>query len=139
MLKLVNQLKDIVELVNSKFDNTGVSATATTTIKMQVNSSDALEIMWYLSIYMVKIQLLRQFQQQLKLAATTGASDMSNLRDAINAYTANTGIRATLSADKSDIILVQDEGEDVVIEDVILQLLQMQIQNLHLQLCLKIN
>ena len=36
-----NQLKDIVELVNAKFDNTGVSATATTTIKIEVNSSDA--------------------------------------------------------------------------------------------------
>ena len=43
---------------------------------------------------------------------------MSNLRDAINAYSANTGIRATLSADKTNIIIVQDEGEDVVIEDV---------------------
>ena len=41
---------------------------------------------------------------------------MTNLRDAINAYTANTGVRATLSADKSNIILVQDEGEDLIIE-----------------------
>ena len=33
--------KQIVELVNAKFDNTGVSATATATIKIQVNSSNA--------------------------------------------------------------------------------------------------
>ena len=31
--------KDIVELTNDKFDNTGVSATATTTVKLQVTSS----------------------------------------------------------------------------------------------------
>ena len=43
---------------------------------------------------------------------------MTNLRDAINAYTANTGVRATLSADKSNIILVQDEGEDLIIETI---------------------
>ena len=33
--------KDVVELTNDKFDNTGVSATATTTVKLQVVSSDA--------------------------------------------------------------------------------------------------
>ena len=33
--------KDVVELTNDKFDNTGVSATATATVKLQVTSSVA--------------------------------------------------------------------------------------------------
>ena len=37
-----NTAKDIVELTNDKFDNTGVSATATTTVKLQVLSSVAV-------------------------------------------------------------------------------------------------
>ena len=64
---------------------------------------------------------------------------MTNLRDAINAYTANTGIRATLSADKSDIIIVQDEGEDVVIEDVNFATVSDANTKLLLLHCLRIN
>ena len=41
-----------------------------------------------------------------------------NLRDSINNYTTNTGITATLSTDKSSIILVQNEGYDIKIGDV---------------------
>ena len=63
---------------------------------------------------------------------------MTNLRDAINAYTANTGIRATLSADKSNIILVQDEGEDLIIETDDFATVTNGNTNLHLQQCLKI-
>ena len=51
----------------------------------------------------------------ITLGATTGAADLTGLRDSFNLYTANTGIRATLSADATDIILVQDEGEDIVL------------------------
>ena len=60
--------KRIVELVNNKFDNTGVSATATTTIKIEVNSMMQLEITLSDLIYMVKILTLKQFQLQFQLA-----------------------------------------------------------------------
>ena len=43
---------------------------------------------------------------------------MSELRDAINNYTTTTGITATLSTDKSSIIMVQNEGYDIKLGDV---------------------
>ena len=48
----------------------------------------------------------------------TSLSVLTDLRDQFNAYSSTTGITATLSSDKSNIILVQDEGEDIVIENV---------------------
>ena len=45
-------------------------------------------------------------------------SNLTDLRDQFNAYSSTTGISATLSADKTNIILVQDEGEDIVLENV---------------------
>ena len=51
------------------------------------------------------------------LGTTAATSDLTNLRDAINGYSSTTGIRATLNANKNAIVLVQDEGEDVVIEN----------------------
>ena len=108
--------KDIVELVNAKFDNTGVSATATTTVKMQVNSSDAAtDHVVSFNLY-GKNTSAQAISATINVATAVGSSDMTNLRDAINSYTANTGVRATLSADKSNIILVQDEGEDLIVE-----------------------
>jgi flagellin len=55
-------------------------------------------------------------------AITTGTtratSNIEPLRDAINAYTAQTGIEAVLSADKSNLILTQPEGFDIRIGDI---------------------
>jgi len=117
-VKAGHSAKDIVELVNAKFDSTGVSATATTTVKMQVNSSDsATDHVVSFNLY-GKNTTAQAISATINVAAAVGASDMTNLRDAINAYTANTGVRATLSADKSNIILVQDEGEDLIIETI---------------------
>ena len=113
-----NSAKEIVELVNDKFDNTGVSATATTTVKLQVSSSDAAgsHVVGF-NLY-GKNSTAQAISATITVAAAVGGSDLTGLRDAINSYTANTGIRATLSADSSNIILVQDEGEDIVMEDV---------------------
>ena len=117
-VKAGQSAKDIVELVNAKFDNTGVSATATTTVKMQVNSSDsATDHVVSFNLY-GKNTTAQAISATINVAAAVGNSDMTNLRDAINAYTANTGVRATLSADKSNIVLVQDEGEDLIIETI---------------------
>ena len=45
-------------------------------------------------------------------------ADLTDLRDQFNAYSATTGISAQLSADKASLMLVQDEGLDIVIENV---------------------
>ena len=47
-----------------------------------------------------------------------GSSVLSELRDSINNYTSTTGVTATLSTDKSSMILVQNEGYDIKLGDV---------------------
>ena len=111
-----NTAKEIVELVNDKFDSTGVSATATTTLKLEGITDAAGSHVVGFNLY-GKNTTAQAISATITLGTTTGAADLTNLRDSINAYTANTGVRATLSADSTNIILVQDEGEDVVIED----------------------
>ncbi len=115
-VKAGHSAKDIVELVNAKFDSTGVSATATTTVKIEATSSDAAGSHVVTFNLFGKNTTAQAISATIDVAAAAGSSDLTNLRDSINAYTANTGIRATLSADKSNIILVQDEGEDLIIE-----------------------
>ena len=112
-----NTAKEIVNLVNDKFDSTGVSATATTTVKLEGITSDAAgsHVVGF-NLY-GKNTTAQTISATITLGATTGAADLTGLRDSFNAYTANTGIRATLSADATNIILVQDEGEDIVIEE----------------------
>ena len=112
-----NTAKEIVNLVNAKFDSTGVSATATTTVKLQGITDAAGSHVVSFNLY-GKNSTAQTISATITLGATVGAADLTGLRDSFNAYTANTGIRATLSADATDIILVQDEGEDIVLEDV---------------------
>ena len=112
-----NTAKEIVNLVNDKFDSTGVSATATTTVKLEGLTDSAGSHVVSFNLY-GKNTTAHTISATITLGATTGAADLTGLRDSFNAYTANTGIRATLSADSSDIILVQDEGEDIVLEEV---------------------
>ena len=112
-----NTAKEIVNLVNDKFDSTGVSATATTTVKLQGITNAAGSHVVSFNLY-GKNTTSQTISATITLGTTTGAADLTNLRDSFNAYTANTGIRATLSADATDIILVQDEGEDIILEDV---------------------
>lgn len=111
-----NTAKEIVNLVNDKFDSTGVSATAATTVKLQGITDTAGSHVVGFNLY-GKNSTAQAISATITLGTTTGAADLTNLRDSFNAYTANTGIRATLSADSTNIILVQDEGEDIVIEE----------------------
>ena len=55
---------------------------------------------------------------QIGIGATVAISDLTDLRDQFNAYSSTTGISAQLSADKASLMLVQDEGLDIVIENV---------------------
>ena len=114
-----NTAKDIVELVNDKFDNTGVSATATTTVKLQVESSvGAMQGTGKVVSMNItgKNSTAQSITAQIGIGASKATSDLTDLRDQFNAYSATTGISATLSADKSSIMLVQDEGLDIVID-----------------------
>ena len=42
---------------------------------------------------------------------------MTNLSNSINAYSAETGVVAVLSADKATVYLTQDEGHDIILTD----------------------
>ena len=112
-----NTAKEVANLVNASFDSTGVSATATTTVKIEMLSTDAAgsHVVGF-NLY-GKNATAQAISATVTLGTTAATSDLTNLRDAINSYSSNTGIRATLNANKNFIIIVQDEGEDVVIEN----------------------
>ena len=42
---------------------------------------------------------------------------LTNLSNSINAYSAETGVVAVLSADKATVYLTQDEGHDIILTD----------------------
>jgi len=116
-----NTAKDIVELVNDKFDNTGVSATATTTVKLEVESSvgGMQGSGKVVSMNIIgKNSTAQSITAQIGIGASKATSDLTDLRDQFNAYSSITGISAQLSADKASLMLVQDEGLDIVIDGV---------------------
>ena len=112
-----NTAKEVANLVNASFDSTGVSATATTTVKVEMLSTDAAGSHAVGFNLFGKNATAQAISATVTLGTTAATSDLTNLRDAINSYSSNTGIRATLNANKNSIIMVQDEGEDVVIEN----------------------
>ena len=113
-----NTAKEVAELVNADFDATGVSATASTQGKIMFHSSDAggQSHVVTMNIY-GKNTTAQSISATITIGAVPLASNLTDLRDQFNAYSSVTGITATLSADKTNIIVVQDEGEDIVIED----------------------
>ena len=110
--------KVIANQVNHDFDSTGVSATASTQGKIQFLSSDAAgEHVVTMNVY-GKNTTAQSISATITIGTQVTGTDLTDLRDQFNAYSSTTGISATLSADKTNIIIVQDEGEDVVIENV---------------------
>ena len=107
--------KDIAEAVNIQFDQTGVSATASTNMKIQAKGTAGSAT---LSIGLKgKNSTVRTVSAGITLAAAVGGSDLTGLSNAINAYSAETGIVATLKSDKTTIYLTQDEGHDIALTD----------------------
>lgn len=113
--------KTVAELVNHDFDATGVSATASTQVKLQVTSSaGAMQgsgKVVTMNLY-GKNTTAQSISSAIKIGSAVGTSDLTDLRDQVNAYSANTGITATLNASKNALVLVQDEGYDIVVEGV---------------------
>ena len=113
-------VRDIATSVNAVFDATGVSAIASTQLKLEAKTLD--------DAYNGQSSISFSIQGKNTTATTVSAnitlnhvktsSVLSDLRDSINNFTTNTGVSATLSTDKSSIILVQNEGYDIKIGDV---------------------
>ena len=110
--------KDIAEAVNIAFDSTGVSATASTNLKIQGLATSGNEGSATLSIGIQgKNSTVRTISAGVTLGTAVGSSDLTNLSNSINAYSAETGVVAVLSADKTTVYLTQDEGHDIILTD----------------------
>ena len=115
-----SNIRDLATSVNAVFDSTGVSAIASTQLKLEAKTLD--------DGYNGQTSLSFDIQGKNTTATTIAAnvtlshnktsSVLSDLRDAINNYTTTTGVTATLSTDKSSIILVQNEGYDIKLGNV---------------------
>ena len=113
-------VRDVATSVNAVFDATGVTAIASTQLKLEAKSLD--------DTYNGQTSVSFSIQGKNTVATTIaanitlndnkGSSVLSELRDSINNYTTTTGITATLSTDKSSIIMVQNEGYDIKLGDV---------------------
>ena len=115
-----SNVRDIATSVNAVFDSTGVTAIASTQLKLQAKTLDLA----YNGQTSVSFSIQGKNTTAVTIAANVtlnnseGSSVLSDLRDSINNYTTTTGVTATLSTDKSSIIMVQNEGYDIKLGDV---------------------
>ena len=115
-----SNIRDIATSVNAVFDSTGVTAIASTQLKLQAKTlDDAYNGQTSVSFSIQgKNSTAVTIAANLTLSHNEGSSVLSELRDSINNYTTTTGVTATLSTDKSSIIMVQNEGYDIKLGDV---------------------
>jgi len=115
-----SNVRDIAASVNRTFNATGVSAIASTQLKIEAKSLNTA----YDGQTSVSFSIQGKNTTAITIAAnitvnsSKGNSVLSALRDSINNYTTTTGASATLSSDKSSIIVVQNEGYDLKLGDV---------------------
>ena len=108
-------IRDVATSVNAVFNATGVSAISSTQLKIEAKSLDDA----YNGQTSVSLSIQGKNTTAITVAAnitlnnTASSSVLSGLRDSINNYTTTTGVTATLSTDKSSIIMVQNEGYDI--------------------------
>ena len=114
--------KDVANLVNINFDSTGVDAVASTQLKLEAvanavsGSTGTMSLSF--DLYGKNTSTAQTISSSVTLGSTRATSNLTNLRDSINSYTAVTGVEAVLSADKSNLILTQPEGYDIKILNV---------------------
>ena len=111
--------KDIATNINNVFESTGVDASASTQLKFEgiAKSGSTGVVSVSFDLYGSNTTAVT-ISSSVNLGATTGASNFTELRDSINAYTAQTGVEAILSTDFSYLYLTQPEGYDIKIADV---------------------
>ena len=111
--------RDIATKINNIFESTGVDATASTQLKFEglASSGNTGVVSVSFDLYGSNTSAVT-ISSSVNLGATTGASNFTELRDSINAYTAQTGVEAVLSSDFTYLYLTQPEGYDLKIADV---------------------
>ena len=111
--------RDIATKINNIFESTGVDATASTQLKFEglASSGNTGVVSVSFDLYGSNTSAVT-ISSSVNLGATTGASNFTELRDSINAYTAQTGVEAVLSSDFTYLYLTQPEGYNLKIADV---------------------
>ncbi len=99
--------EEIATAINSISDQTGVAAEAQTKAKLSGVSTNG----------QVSFAIIGTNTDAVTVSATVKADDLTNLVVALNKQTGNTGVSATLSADKTEVILNQSDGADIKIAD----------------------
>ena len=115
-----SNVRDIATSVNAVFDSTGVTAIASTQLKLQAKTLNATHNGQTSISFSIqgKNTTAVTIAANVTLNNSEGSSVLSELRDSINNFTTTTGVTATLSTDKSSIIMVQNEGYDIKLGDV---------------------
>jgi flagellin len=101
----------IASQVNAIAADTGVTATARTTATLSNLSGNST----------VNFSLQGSNSTAIPVSATVLSNDLTNLVSAITEQSGNTGITATLSADKASITLTQASGYDIKVVDMLNQ------------------
>jgi flagellin len=111
--------RDIAISVNNVFDSTGVDASASTQLKLEglASSGNTGTVSVAFDLHGSNSTAVK-ISGSVNLGSTTGATNFTELRDSINAYTAQTGVEAVLSSDFSYLYLTQPEGYDIKIADI---------------------
>ena len=110
--------RTIVQNINNVFEKTGVDATASTQLKLEgiASSGNSGTVSVSFDLYGSNASAVK-ISSSVNLGETTGATNFTELRDSINAYTAQTGVEAVLSPDFSYVYLTNSEGYDIKIAD----------------------
>ncbi len=101
--------KSIADGINQKSEQTGVTASAISFARLESISDPGT----------ISFDLQGQNENDpISISAqVTDVSDLTNLANAVNSATGRTGVSATLTDDKSGIVLRNTEGVDITIEN----------------------
>ena len=110
--------RTIVQNINNVFEKTGVDATASTQLKLEgiASTGNSGTVSVSFDLYGSNASAVK-ISSSVNLGTTLGATNFTELRDSINAYTAQTGVEAILSPDFSYVYLTNSEGYDIKIAD----------------------
>ena len=100
--------RDVAASFNLLSGNTGVNATSLTKARLAASA---------VSTFSFTLQGKSTTTSQIT-ATITSLSDLTAIKDAINAVSGSSGITAALTSDKAGVNLTQNEGYDIIIGDV---------------------
>ena len=99
--------RDVASSFNLLSGDTGVNATALSKARLSASA---------VATYSFTLQGKSSTTSQIT-ATITSVTDLTSIKDAINAVSGSTGITAALTSDKSGINITQSEGFDIIIGD----------------------